>query len=89
MINFDSLTLKAFLKENKDFFLGARIQKIKQFSRLEVMFQLHKSGETRKFYVNINPSCFHLCFMSDENEKKRSLVAPKQALMFKKIYGWR
>ena len=82
MINFDSLTLKAFLKENKDFFLGARIQKIKQFSRLEVMFQLHKSGETRKFYVNINPSCFHLCFMSDENEKKRSLVAPKQALMF-------
>jgi len=82
MINFDSLTLKAFLEENKDFFVGARIQKIKQFSRLEVMFQLHKSGETRKFYVNINPSCFHLCFMSDKNEKKRSLAAPKSALMF-------
>ena len=82
MINFDSLTLKAFLDENKDFLVGARIQKIKQFSRLEVMFQLHKSGETRKLYVNINPSCFHLCFMNEENEKKRSLVAPKSALMF-------
>ena len=82
MINFDSLTLKGFLEENRDFFLGARIQKIKQFSRLEVMFQLHKSGETRKFYVNINPSCFHICFMNDENEKKRSLTAPKSALMF-------
>ncbi len=82
MINFDSLTLKAFLEENREFLAGARIQKIKQFSRLEVMFQLHKSGETRKLYVNINPSCFHLCFMNDENEKKRSLVAPKSALMF-------
>ena len=82
MINFDSLTLKAFLNENRDFLIGARIQKIKQFSRPEVMFQLHKSGETRKLYVNINPSCFHLCFMNEENEKKRSLVAPKQALMF-------
>ncbi|MBR6162789.1 DUF814 domain-containing protein [bacterium] len=82
MINFDSLTLKAFLEENKDFLVGARIQKIKQFSRAEVMLQLHKSGETRKLYININPSCFHLCFMSEENEKKRALVAPKSALMF-------
>lgn len=82
MINFDSLTLKAFLEENKDFLIGARIQKIKQFSRLEVMFQLHKAGETRKLYININPSCFHLCFISDKNEKKRSLTAPKSALMF-------
>ena len=82
MINFDSLPLKAFFEENKEFLVGARIQKIKQFSRLEVMFQIHKSGETRNLYVNINPSCFHLCFMNKENEKKRSLVSPKSALMF-------
>ncbi len=82
MINFDSLTLKAFFEENKDFLIGARIQKIKQFSRLEVMFQIHKSGETRNLYININPSCFHICFMNKENEQKRSLVAPKSALMF-------
>ena len=82
MINYDFLTLNAFLKENSDFFTGARIQKIQQPTRQELLFTLRNLGETRKFYVNINPKFFHVCFTSGANEKKRLLEIPKQPPMF-------
>lgn len=82
MINFDFLTLNAFLDENIDFFLGARLQKIQQPTRQELIFTMRNLGETRKFYINISPRFFHICFMSDENEKKRFLKMPKSPPMF-------
>lgn len=82
MINFDFLTLNEFLKENSNFFLGARLQKIQQPTRQELIFNVRAQGETRKFYININPKFFHLCFMSAENEKKRFLEIPKSPPMF-------
>lgn len=82
MIYFDNLTLKAFLKENEDFFCGARIQKIQQPTRREFIFTLRKSGESRKFYINITPNLHHICFMSKENESKRFIEIPKQPPMF-------
>ncbi len=82
MINFDSLTLKIFYEENKDFFSGAKIQKIQQPNRSELIFYIRNNGETRKFYINFNPSFYHLCFMSSENEQKRHLSVPKTAPMF-------
>ena len=82
MINFDSLTLKLFAIENADFFLGAKIQKIQQPSKYEIIFSIRSSGQTRKFYINFSPDFYHLCFMSAENEKKRNFIIPKSALMF-------
>lgn len=82
MITFDSLTLNAFLKENKDFLTGARIQKIQQPSRRDFVFTLRSLGETRKFYVNINPQSHHLCFMSKENEERRMIEIPSKPPMF-------
>ena len=82
MINFDSISLRQFIKENNDFLTGARIQKIQQPTRREFIFVLRNSGETRKLYVNINPQFYHLCFMSAENEKKRLIEIPKQPPMF-------
>lgn len=82
MITFDSLTLKAFLKENKDFFTEARIQKIQQPSRRDFVFTLRNKGETKKFYVNINPQNHHLCFMSKENEERRLIEIPQKPPMF-------
>ncbi len=82
MINFDSLILKLFEKENSDFFAGAKIQKIQQPNRNELIFHIRKDGQSRKLYVNFNPSFYHLCFMNEENEKKRSIVIPKSAPMF-------
>ncbi len=82
MINFDSLTLKLFADENIDFFKGAKIQRIQQPSRNELIFVIRSKGKTKKLYINFSPNLYHLCFMSEENEKKRNFVIPKNALMF-------
>lgn len=116
MINFDFITLDLFLRENIDFLNGARLQKIQQPTRQELIFTLRNKidteaqskqdlepqsrvgllthqhetdnaliapkGESRKFYINISPKFFHLCFMSAENEKKRHIEIPKQPPMF-------
>lgn len=80
--NFDFITLKAFLEENKDFLLGARLQKIQQPTRQELIFGMRNQGKTRKFYININPKFFHICFMSTNGENKRHIKIPQQPPMF-------
>ncbi|MCD7780750.1 MAG: NFACT family protein, partial [Candidatus Gastranaerophilales bacterium] len=82
MINFDALTLKLFCHENSDFFKGARIQKIQQPSRLELIFYIRNFGETKKFYINFNPQFYHICFMSNESALRRDITIPKSAPMF-------
>lgn len=82
MINFDFLTLKRFLEENSGFLVGARLQKIQQPTRQELIFTMRGQGETRKFYININPKFFHICFMGEENENKRLIEIPKSPPMF-------
>ncbi len=82
MINFDSLTLKLFSEENKDFFIGGKIQKIRQPNRNELVFSIRNFGETKKLYINFNPNFYHICFMSAENEQKRNIIFPKSAPMF-------
>ena len=82
MINFDFLTLELFLKENIDFLQDARLQKIQQPTRQELIFHLRNKGESRKFYININPKFFHICFLLEKNEKKRFLKIPKSPPMF-------
>ncbi len=80
--NFDFLLLKAFLTENFDFLLGARVQKIQQPTRREFVLGMRNKGEGRKFYININPKFFHICFMSPENEAKRLIEIPQKPPMF-------
>ncbi len=82
MITFDSLTMKAFIEENHEFFTGSRIQKIQQPTRREVLFALRNNGETRKFYININPQFHHICFIKKETEKRRFLEIPQKPPMF-------
>ncbi len=82
MITFDSLTLKAWTEENFEFLTGARIQKIQQPTRREFVFSIRKTGETRKFYININPQLHHVCFMNKENEDRRIIEIPKKPPMF-------
>ena len=92
MQNIDYITLNAFLEENIDFFIGARLQKIQQPTRRDFIFQLRNNGESRKFYININPQFYHVTFMSKENEERRALTIPKQpptrsAIIFLLIIG--
>jgi len=82
MINFDSLTLKIFTEEYASFFEGAKIQKIQQASRTELIFQIRSRGETKKFYINFSPDFHHLCFIDDEGVKLRNISIPKTAPMF-------
>lgn len=82
MITFDVLTLSAFVKEQTEFFTGARINKIQQPTRREFIFNLRNNSETRQFYVNINPQFYHCCFMSKTNAEKRVLEIPQKPPMF-------
>ena len=82
MITFDRLILKYFFEEQKDFFVGARLNKIQQPTRREFIFTLRNMGETKQFYVNINPQIYHVCFMSKDNSQKRMLEIPQKPPMF-------
>lgn len=82
MISFDSLTLKAFTEESRNFLSGARIQKIQQPSRKEVILTIRNNSETKKLYININPQNAHICFISKENENARHISIPQKPPMF-------
>lgn len=82
MISFDSLILKAFTQENKEFLHGARINKIQQPTRRELIFSMRNQGETKQLYINITPEMYHVCFMTDENSKKRLIEIPQKPPMF-------
>ena len=82
MLQIDSLLLKAFFEENKNFLINARVQKVQQPTRREVILHLRNNGVSRKLYININPSFYHICFMNKENELKRNIEIPKQPPMF-------
>lgn len=86
MNKIDSLLVERFFEENKDFLNNAKVQKIQQPTRREVILHLRKNteagGESRKLYININPEFYHIAFMSKENELKRNIQQPKQPPMF-------
>lgn len=82
MITFDVLTLEKFVKEEMNFLIGARINKIQQPTRREFIFTLRNNSQSRQFYVNINPQFYHACFMSKENYAKRVLEIPQKPPMF-------
>jgi len=82
VINFDYLTLLAFFEENKDFLLGARLQKIQQPTRRDFILSLRNQAQSKKMYVNINPSLFHLCFANEETLAKRDINLPQKPPMF-------
>lgn len=82
MFSFDYVVLNAFLKENFDFLVGARIQKVQQPTRQELILSIRKNSETKKLYININPQFCHICFMSKENEKLRGIEIPQKPPMF-------
>ncbi len=80
MKNLDSLTLKFFYEENKDFLTNGTIQKIQMPSRKEIILYIRNSGENKKLYININPKFPHICFIKDKEDF--SLKIPKTPPMF-------
>ena len=82
MITFSSFLLKNFFDENLDFLTNAKVQKIQQPSRKELILQLRNHSVTKKLYINISPNFFNICFSSDENLCRREIEIPKAPPMF-------
>ena len=84
MLNFDSLTLKYFFEENKDFISNSVVQKIQLPSRHEIILNIRNIQESKnkKLYININPKYPHICFINDESSALRNIEIPKLPPMF-------
>jgi len=82
MINLDYVTLKLFFEENIDFFIGARLQKIQQPTRHDLILHLRNNSESRKLYISINPQVYHLAFMWVNGENRWCIEIPKHPPMF-------
>ena len=82
MITFSSFLLKNFYDENLDFLTNAKVQKIQQPSRKELILQLRNHQQTKKLYINISPNFFHVCFSTEENLNLREIEIPKVPPMF-------
>lgn len=82
MINFDSLSLKAFVDEYGHIFESGRVQRIQQPTRREIILNVRSHRQNHKFYININPKYPHLCVLGKENEYLRDIEIPKQPPMF-------
>ncbi|MBR3888916.1 NFACT family protein [bacterium] len=82
MFTLDYITLKSFYLENKEFFEGARLQKIQQPTRRDFVFSIRGKQETRKLYINLDAQIYHTCFITDETYEKRGITIPQKPPMF-------
>ncbi len=82
MNNIDALTMRAFVVEEYQTLKNAKIQKIQQPSRKELILTIRSQSETKKLYINISAEFYHLCFMNKINEIERNIIQPKSPPMF-------
>ena len=84
MYSFDSLTLKYFFDENKNFISGSVVQKIQLPSRYEVILTIRniELSQNKKLYININPKYPHICFINDKTQYLRNIEIPSKPPMF-------
>ncbi|MFH0701990.1 MAG: NFACT family protein [bacterium] len=82
MINFDSLTLKALLKEIEPILTAGRIQKVQQLSKSELVLGIRSQGENYKLYGCVNPKYPHICFLTEKSKEYRDIQIPKKPPMF-------
>ena len=84
MYSFDSLTLKYFAYENRNFIKGAIVQKIQLPSRVEMILTLRnlELAQNKKLYININPKYPHICFIDDKTYEARNIEIPQKPPMF-------
>lgn len=84
MYSFDSLTLKYFFLENRDFITNSIVQKIQLPSRYEVILNIRniEQAKNKKLYININPKYPHICFIDEASSEKRGIEIPQQPPMF-------
>ncbi len=82
MINFDSLTLKALINELYSVLHGARVHKIQQPGKNELVVSIRSMGKNHKLYICADPKYPHAALLSKDGEKLRDLKIPQKPPMF-------
>ena len=82
MITFDSKLLETFISQERTFLEGARINKIQQPSRRELLLTIRNDGKSRLLYINISPQFYHICFSSEKNIERKIIEIPQKPPMF-------
>ena len=82
MINFDSLTLTGLMNEIRPIIENARVQKIRQPSRRELILTLRNNSKNHTLFISIKPSFAHLCLLEEDNKKYRPSDFPQSPPMF-------
>lgn len=82
MINFDSLSLKAFVAQFQPIFTGGRVGKVQQPSKHELLLTIRAQKTNHKLYITVDPKYPHLVVLSAEGEQMRNIEIPKTPPMF-------
>ena len=82
MINFDSLSLKALIREIEPILTEGRVQKVQQPSRTELLLSIRSGGKNHKLFLCVDPKYPHVCFLSEQGEEYRHIQIPKKPPMF-------
>jgi len=82
MLNFDSLSLKAFIAEYAPVFIDGRVGKIQQPSKHELLLTIRAQKTVFRLYITVDPRYPHLAVISPEGEALRNIEIPKTPPMF-------
>ncbi len=82
MLNFDSLSLKAFITEYKSVFVDGPIGKVQQPSKHELLLTIRAQKANYRLYITVDPKYPHIAVLSPEGEAQRNIEIPKTPPMF-------
>lgn len=82
MAKIDSLILKLFEIENKDFLIGSYLQKVRQASKSEIILTFRSGGIVKNVSINIAPEFNYIAFTEEIGQMPK--VAPMFCMLLRK-----
>ncbi|MBQ3102430.1 NFACT family protein [bacterium] len=82
MAKIDSLILKLFEIENKDFLIGSYLQKVRQASKSEIILTFRSGGVVKNISINIAPEFNYIAFTDEIGQMPK--VAPMFCMLLRK-----
>ncbi|MBR1977038.1 NFACT family protein [bacterium] len=78
----DSLILKMFEIENKDFLIGSYLQKVRQPSKSEIILTFRAGGVVKNISINIAPEFNYIAFVQEVSQMPK--IAPMFCMLLRK-----
>ncbi len=82
MAKIDSLILKLFEIENRDFLVGSYLQKVRQASKSEIILTFRSGGVVKNISINIAPEFNYIAFTDEIGQMPK--VAPMFCMLLRK-----